>query len=446
MNIQHIYALYQQSRSICTDSRKVTDGCVFFALKGDHFDANQFAAQAIQQGAACAVIDDPQYAHIPHTILVANTLQCLQQLAKYHRKQLNIPVLAITGSNGKTTTKELVNAVLSTQYKTHATQGNLNNHIGVPLTLLSMPTDTQIAIVEMGANHVGEIADLCQIALPTHGIITNIGKAHLEGFGGIKGVIKAKSELYRYLEATNGVAFVNATQAYLPTLAEGIARTIWYGRDSETLMPLDTKGEYEIQKTDNLSFKYVTRKDGEWQTICTQIYGGYNFNNALAAVAVGQYFGVTDSNMLAGIEHYIPTNNRSQVVHIRNQTYIMDAYNANPTSMMAALENFASLAAENKGVILGDMLELGADTASEHQKIVTWLLAHPSIKYVYLVGTYFGATTRNSAWSYASHVAQLNQVFYDAYQQPTTWLIKGSRGIGLEKFREVANNLPTPKH
>ena len=415
MTIQKIHNIFLDSSGVCTDSRKVEKNNIFFALKGANFNGNLFAEQAIQEGCSYAIIDEKEFQKSEQYILVDDVLECLQKLSKYHRKQLNCPVIGITGTNGKTTTKELIYAVLSTQYKTIATQGNFNNHIGIPLTLLSTPLDTEILIVEMGANHPGEIAFLSNIAKPNFGIITNIGKAHLEGFGGYKGVIKTKSELYHYIKNNGGKLFVNAKDELLLNLSQNIKRTT-YSNNSQFL-----------SANPFVQFSY------EETEISTQLIGAYNFPNLAAACHIGKYFDITISNCKKAIEKYIPTNNRSQLEISNNgNTLILDAYNANPSSMRVAIESLQQMNASNKTVILGEMLELGNDSLKEHQEIVE-LLKVSNFQRVFLVGEEFQKTTK-----YFSSFANTNELNNWLKSNPiteSTILLKGSRGIRLEELK-----------
>jgi len=415
MKIEQLYKLFTESYLIDTDTRKIRKGSLFFALKGDNFNGNMFAKQAIENGAKYAIIDEDKYSINTNTILVDNVLESLQKLANYHRNKLNTPIISLTGSNGKTTTKELINAVISKKYKTTATTGNLNNHIGVPLTLLSMTAKTEMGIIEMGANHLKEIENLCKIAEPNFGYITNFGKAHLEGFGSVEGVIKAKSELYDFLRNNNGTAFVNADDALQIKQSTGI-KTVEFST-------------HEIQFMEANPFVKVRFKNTE---INSQLIGKYNFNNIAAAIAIGNYFNIPIDNIKEGIENYIPSNNRSQIIEKGTNKIILDAYNANPSSMTAALENFHQLKAENKIVLLGDMFELGNDSKTEHQKIADLVAAY-NFNEVYLIGKAFSTTSAKNAFIYDSFEtfkasnATLN--FTHA-----TILIKGSRGMALERI------------
>jgi UDP-N-acetylmuramoyl-tripeptide--D-alanyl-D-alanine ligase len=428
---EHLYSIFQQHPLVCTDTRSVIKDSIFFALKGDNFNANKFAEQALQNGCAYAVIDEADYKKDERFLLVPDVLLALQDLARYHRRQLNIPVIGITGSNGKTTTKELINSVLSRGFRTYATKGNLNNHIGVPLTLLSITREHEMAIVEMGANHIGEIKDLCSISQPTHGIITNIGKAHLEGFGGARGVIKAKNELYQYVHSAKGMLFVNLDNPLLTDLSASASRYT-YGTTTDA----DVTGEY-LGADPYVQFRWKASIDPNpmsvKETISTQLLGKYNFENLLAAAAIGHYFELSAEEIRIALASYVPSNNRSQVMKKGTNTILLDAYNANPTSMTAAIENFAELPATKKMVVLGDMLELGNDSAHEHQDIID-LLHEKKIANVILVGDHFSKVDNIIN---AKQFINTDEALAWMKQQQvdnTTILIKGSRGIKLEKL------------
>ncbi len=415
MTIEKLHHIFLNSSGVCTDSRKIEKDNIFFALKGDNFNGNLFAEQAIQEGCSYAIIDSKEFQKNKQYILVDDVLECLQKLSTYHRKQLNCPVIGITGTNGKTTTKELMYAVLNTEYKTIATQGNFNNHIGVPLTLLSTPLDTEILIVEMGANRPGEIAFLSNIAQPNFGIITNIGKAHLEGFGGYKGVIKTKSELYHYIKSNGGKLFVNAKDELLLNLSKNIERTT-YSNNSKFLSA-NPFVQFSCEETE----------------ISSQLIGSYNYPNLAAACCIGKYFGITIRNCKKAIENYTPTNNRSQVEKSnKGNTLILDAYNANPCSMRVAIESLQHLSTTNKIAIIGDMLELGNDSLQEHQEIVE-LLKASNFQSVFLVGEEFQKTT-NSFSSFAN-TNKLNNWLQSNPITDSTILLKGSRGIRLEDLK-----------
>lgn len=420
-NIEDLYEHFLNSTGISTDTRTIQSGNLFFALKGPNFNANQLAAQALEKGASLAVIDDPDF-NQEGCFLVVDALTTLQVLARHHRRQLNIPVLAITGSNGKTSTKELTRDVLATKYRVLATRGNLNNHIGVPLTLLSIGKDIELAIIEMGANHVGEIAALCQIAEPSHGLITNIGKAHLEGFGGIEGVIRGKSELYDFLIRNEGVIFVNARQEVLRNMAERrIPRPYYYPRP----------GDFFSAKL--LTAKPTVTFEGEdGERVETQIHGEYNFDNICTALCVGKYFEVDMTLAHEAVAAYVAENNRSQKIVCGDKTVILDAYNANPSSMAAALKNLAEVAEGHKTAILGDMYELGAEAAKEHARLGE-MTAELKIDLTIFCGKLMKAAADNNADSiYFENKDELSLYLEQNVIPAGHVLIKGSRGMGLE--------------
>ena len=423
---EEIYSIFLKNRSISTDSRQLLPGCLFFALKGENFDGNKYAQKAIEAGAAYAVIDDENYDG-PATILVDDVLITLQNLANMHRRHFKIPVVAITGSNGKTTTKELLNAVLSQKYKVTATKGNLNNHIGVPLTLLGITDETQLAIIEMGANHQGEIAQLCAIAEPTHGLITNIGKAHLDGFGGYEGVIKAKSELYSWLRASGGVAFVNSGNQLLMELTTGIERTL-YGTQEEAF----ARGKIK-ENTDMMAIDWITETGTI--NIETNLAGNYNFENVMAAICAGMFFEVPLSEIRTAISSYFPSNSRSQVMKTAKNSIILDAYNANPTSMQAAIENLRQVKAMHKMVILGDMLELGDESLPEHSAL-TKLIEESDFEQVILVGPDF-TEVAHSIFTCFRTSDEARDWLKTQNISGFTILVKGSRGIKMEKVLEA---------
>lgn len=415
MEIQVLHQLFLKSSGICTDTRKIKSHCMFFALKGENFDANAFADDAVQKGADFVIIDNPIYckANSNNYILVKDTLKTLQELAKFHRQYLNIPILALTGSNGKTTTKELINIVLSKNFKTVATTGNLNNHIGVPLTLLSMDNSTEIGIVEMGANHPGEIALLSNIALPNYGYITNFGKAHLEGFGSIEGVMKAKSELYENLKITDGIAFVNANDAKQMSVTAHQKRVF-----TENLV---------IIETNNSEFLTVQYQD---TVIKTHLVGNYNLSNVAAALSIGIYFDIPITAIKTAIESFEPDNKRSQFIDKQYCKIILDAYNANPTSMEAAILNFTKSNASQKIMILGDMFELGSESEVEHQRIAE--IAENNCKKVILIGERFYNTPTLFAQKY-KNIEDFKTIFDTQTFIDHTILIKGSRGMAMER-------------
>ncbi|WP_395059418.1 UDP-N-acetylmuramoyl-tripeptide--D-alanyl-D-alanine ligase [Flavobacterium sp.] len=425
MKIEEIYQCYLQCTSVNTDTRKIENNTLFIALKGENFDANTFAEEALSKGALFVIIDDKKY----HTdkkkmILVSNSLQTLQELAKYHRQQLGLPIIALTGSNGKTTTKELINEVLSKKYNTKATIGNLNNHIGVPLTLLSFTEDTDIGIVEMGANHQKEIELLCSITEPDFGYITNFGKAHLEGFGGIEGVIKGKSELYNYLEIYRKTAFVNLDDEIQNEKTLQITR-----------YSFSQKAKSDIKIDSIAANPMVIIKYNKIETQ-SNLIGLYNANNIIAAITIGKYFNISDIDIKEAIENYIPTNNRSQLIEKNSNHIILDAYNANPSSMTAAISNFIQIEAKEKIAILGDMFELGKESLIEHAKVIQ-LLENTQIE-TYFVGKDF----------FKSKIEKENLHFFDTYEnfeknfktvnpKNQKILIKGSRGMALERTLEI---------
>lgn len=432
--IEQLYQHFLKHPLVCTDTRDIQANSIFFALKGANFDGNKFAEQALNSGSAIAVIDDPEYKKDERFFLVKDVLTALQDLANYHRKQLSIPVIGITGSNGKTTSKELVNSVLSKKYKVLATKGNLNNHIGVPLTLLSITQEHEMAIIEMGANHQGEIAQLCAIAEPDFGIITNIGKAHLEGFGGIEGVKKGKSEIYRYLQDKKGKVFVHGDDETLAELAFNNDK-ITYG----TKKLYDIIGAVVNTGTEFISFQWATRYTASSlksaPVVTTQLVGIYNYHNLLCAACVGNYFKVEDELINQALSEYTPSNNRSQLQKTANNTLILDYYNANPTSMTAAIENFANLKQENKMAILGDMLELGEESQKEHEAIIQ-LLKQKNIQAL-LVGPLFCNAGNGSTFQLFANSDDANTYLQSNPIKNATILIKGSRGIKLEKVLET---------
>lgn len=425
VNIADLYQLFLQYPSVQTDTRKLQNGDIFFALKGPNFNGNLFAAQALAAGAAYVVADEAIAGTDDRIIMVDDVLTTLQQLAKYHRQQFNIPVIAITGSNGKTTTKELVHAVLSAQYKTYTTKGNLNNHIGIPLTLLRIQQDAEMAIVEMGANHQKEIESYCTYVLPTHGIITNCGKAHLEGFGGVEGVKKGKGELYDFIRSTKGIIFRNNDYDYLWKMSTGIDQVISYGTANANVI-----GEAKQHHT----FLSVAMNNIEGlTTIDTQLVGDYNLPNILCAVAVGQHFNVPAVKIQMALEHYQPDNSRSQMVQKGTNHIILDAYNANPTSMKAAIENFAALQANNKVLMLGGMMELGEESLAEHQAIIDLIHQH-QWKHVVLVGGDFAQLPHG--YLYFTNATEAKAWFVQAQLEHTHCLVKGSRSMQMEKILE----------
>jgi len=428
MEIASLYAIFKNYPMVSTDTRNIPSNSIFFALKGANFNGNAFAKEALSKGASYCVIDEQEFAINDKMILVDDVLKSLQQLANYHRNQLGLPILAITGTNGKTTTKELITAVLSKKFRVDSTKGNLNNHIGVPLTLLSMDESTEFGVVEMGANHPGEIKILCDIANPDFGIVTNIGKAHLEGFGSFEGVIKTKSELYDFIRNKGGKCFINADNSLLSKQAEGI-ETISYGESTSYYMT------GELASTDNYLVVKALFPKG-WLYLKSNLVGNYNFENLLAAACIGKYFEVDPILIQDAIAQYTPSNNRSQLIKKANNTIIMDAYNANPTSMMAALKNFGAIQHANKCLILGDMLELGDASAEEHQKI-TDFIEEQAFSDVYLVGPQFKNTIDRTQKKKFEQVELLSIYLKTQPIENKLILIKGSRGIHLEKVLDL---------
>lgn len=422
MDIKKIHDLFLSSSTVCTDTRKITEDCMFFALKGENFDGNKFASDALKKGAKYAIIDNKDFQIGNQYILVDNVLKTLQNLASYHRKYLNLKIIALTGSNGKTTTKELINAVLSKNYNTIATVGNLNNHIGVPLTLLSMDKTTEIGIVEMGANHQKEIEFLCSIAMPDFGYITNFGKAHLEGFGGVEGVIKGKSELYTHLKDNAKYILVNTEDNKQVELTHDYSNTIPFGIN-ESHKQIEF---LEANPCVNVQFEDIT--------ISSQLIGSYNFSNISAAIAFGTYFNISKTAIKNAIENYIPQNNRSQIINKNSNKIILDAYNANPTSMQAALDNLNSLNDSNKVAILGDMFELGDAAEKEHAFIANYA-SELNFEYLYLVGENFEKTSTHQTCF--KSFDDLKQHIIDSEKiKDSTILVKGSRGMALERLIE----------
>ena len=425
MDIPHLHSLFLQCASVSTDTRKIEPKSLFVAIKGDRFDANTFAAEALDKGASYVIIDNPQYVIDERTILVPDSLVALQELAKFHRTFLNLPIIGLTGSNGKTTTKELINAVLSQKFKIGATVGNLNNHIGVPLTLLSFNPETQIGIVEMGANHQKEIEFLCTIAQPDFGYITNFGKAHLEGFGGVEGVIKGKSEMYQYLSQNGKMVFVNLEDPIQIQKSETMDR-FTFGLQKE---------EANINIT-AMSANPFVQVNYDRHAIQSHLIGLYNANNINAAITIGKYFNVPDEAIKTAIEGYIPENNRSQLHFKNTNRIILDAYNANPSSMSAALENFIQLVNPNKLAILGDMFELGAESLSEHQQIVESLIGHSEIEVLFVGHDFYSAAANHAHFHFFENFDALTEYVETKQFEQTEILIKGSRGMALERILE----------
>lgn len=432
MEISELYKLYRQYPSIQTDTRKLKKGDIFFALKGPKFNANLFARQALESGAEYAIVDEEPEQPDDRIIKVADSLKTLQDLARYHRMQFEntnaektTPFIAITGSNGKTTSKELMHAVLSSTYKTYTTEGNLNNHIGIPLTLLKVKGDAEIAIIEMGANHQKEIEGYCSYTRPTHGVITNCGKAHLEGFGGVEGIKKGKGELFDYLRANNGTAFVMWDYDYLREMSAGILHIITYGTNAASITGVvkSSSGLLEVSIT----------KGADLDTINTNLVGEYNLPNVLLAVAVGKYFNVPDEKIKIALQNYIPSNSRSQLIQQDTNKIILDAYNANPTSMKAAIENFAKMDGEQKVLMLGGMMELGEESLYEHQQLVELINKYPW-KDVVLVGDVFKNT--DHPFLNFGNSDEAKEWYKQQRYTNTNILIKGSRSTQMEKVLE----------
>ncbi len=420
MELAFLYEQFMELRSVTTDTRKIKKGDLFFALKGPSFDGNTFADTALEMGAAFVIVDNPEVVKDDRYLLVDDVLTTLQQLANLHRRTLGIPILAITGSNGKTTTKELVNVVMRKKYKTYATVGNLNNHIGIPLTLLAMDESIEFGIVEMGANHQREIASYCSYVEPNYGLINNVGKAHLEGFGGFEGVKIGKGELYQYLFDTNGIAFIHSKNEHLMEMSP-FENPVLYGRNSDYY-------NAKFLKSD----PFVALIAGNEELVESKLIGDYNFDNILAALCIGKYFGVPSIAANAAIEEYDPTNNRSQIVKTEKNELILDSYNANPTSMRAAIENFASMQKPNKVIVVGDMYELGEESAVEHATIGALLKLLTDTK-VILVGMHMAAAFKEC--DTASYFERKEAVVAYLEANPitdSTVLLKGSRGMGLE--------------
>ncbi len=426
VTIPELYKRFLDHPSVQTDTRKLKQGDIFFALKGPNFNANEFALQALDNGASYAVVDEEISSVDPRIIVVEDTLLALQELAKYHREQFSIPFIGITGSNGKTTSKELVYAVLSSHYTTYTTQGNLNNHIGVPLTLLSVRPDAEMAVIEMGANHQKEIEGYCRYAQPTHGIITNAGKAHLEGFGGVEGVKKGKGELFDYLRVHKGTAFVFADYDYLTAMSAGIPEIVRYGTSEGVLRGHILSSEPYLSVAVTTGLQHVSE-------IHTQLVGDYNLPNILCAVAIGNHFSVPEEKIKAAIENYTPSNSRSQLVKKDSNTIILDAYNANPTSMKAAIENFARLNADKKVLMLGGMMELGDDSLKEHRGVIELIKQYPWTGVV-LVGGDFEKIDHGFI-SFPDSV-EAKKWFNQQGFTGTHLLIKGSRSMQMEKILE----------
>lgn len=426
MEIKDIHDLFLKCSSVSIDTRKIENNSMFFAIKGERFDANTFTEEALKKGASYVIIDNQDYFIGERTILVENTLETLQKLSKFHREYLKLPIIALTGSNGKTTTKELVNVVLSKRYITKATVGNLNNHIGVPLTLLSFDSKTEIGIVEMGANHQKEIEFLCEIAQPDFGYITNFGKAHLEGFGGVEGVIKGKSEMYQFLSENNKYVFVNLDDAIQTEKTENNLRI--------TFSQIDKNASVFINSTTANPFVEI---DYNGIKIKSNLIGLYNANNINVAITIGKYFKVSDEEIKEAIESYVPENNRSQMLVKNSNEIILDAYNANPSSMEVAIKNFLQLDKENKVAILGDMFELGEESLSEHKNIIALLEKESDIK-TYFIGSHFYANKiENEFVNFFENFETFSDFIKKERLENKMILIKGSRGMALERTLEL---------
>ena len=426
MEINEIHGLFLKCNSVSIDTRKIENNSMFFAIKGERFDANTFAEEALKKGASYVIIDNNDYFIDERTILVEDTLETLQKLSKFHREYLKLPIVALTGSNGKTTTKELINVVLSKRYITKATIGNLNNHIGVPLTLLSFDSKTEIGIVEMGANHQKEIEFLCEIAQPDFGYITNFGKAHLEGFGGVEGVIKGKSEMYQFLLDNNKFVFVNLDDAIQTEKTENNLRI--------TFSQIDKNASVFINSSTANPFVEIMYNGIK---IKSNLIGLYNANNINAAITIGKYFKVSDEEIKEAIESYVPENNRSQMLVKNSNEIILDAYNANPSSMEVAIENFLQLDKENKVAILGDMFELGEESLQEHRNIIALLEKEADVK-TYFVGSHFFANKIESEWvTFFETFEAFSDFIKEEKLLHQTILIKGSRGMALERTLEL---------
>ena len=420
MMMTDLYDRYLQNPKICTDTRKITTGCLFFALKGPHFNGNEFAKEALKKGASYAIVDDELYAIDDRYILVKDALTTLQELARFHRKELKCKVLGITGSNGKTTSKELCLQVLKKKYNTLATSGNLNNHIGVPLSILSISTDTEIAIIEMGANHINEIEFLCGIAQPDYGVITNVGKAHLEGFGSLEGVLQAKTELYRYLATKNAPVFVKDNDYVLIDKIPKECPIIRYGELKNS--------NYIIKSNGAQPFVKVLLNETQIQS---QLIGDYNFDNIALSIAIGMEFGLETIDIKEAIESYVASNNRSQIIKTNTNTILLDAYNSNPMSLEKAIQNLENIKHENKVMILGDMFELGEETNIEHQKIIDQCLKS-GVSNVFLVGKIFNAIN-NTKYTSFDNTTDLVELLKTQSIEDAFILIKGSRGMKLEQ-------------
>jgi UDP-N-acetylmuramoyl-tripeptide--D-alanyl-D-alanine ligase len=430
MSTEELYKLFTGNPDVCTDTRNIKKGSIFFALKGENFNGNSFAEKALENGAAYAVIDQHEFRKNDRYILTDDVLDTLQHLANYHRRQLKCPVLAITGSNGKTTTKELISRVLAKKYKVHSTHGNLNNHIGVPLTILSAPMETEMLVVEMGANHKQEIQTLCAIAMPDYGIISNVGKAHLEGFGGFEGVKKGKGEMYEFLALHHGCAFVNGNNPHLSAMIreKNVKRKIVYGTDKS----FDCSGTL-LETFPFLNVKWNAGDKGG--TISSKLVGDYNFENILAAACIGNYFAVDPDKICQAIEEYVPDNSRSQFLKLGSNTVLLDAYNANPSSMEVALKNFSMMEGNHKLVFLGEMAELGKESEQEHKQLID-LVKSLKFEKVILVGKKFSTLIDAMPGVYFDSSADAARWTKEQQISDATILIKGSRSSKMELVLE----------
>lgn len=433
-----LYTHYRRYPTVCTDTRNILENSIFFALKGERFNGNAFAAEALESGARYAVIDEPEYQTDKRMLLVPDVLEALQALATHHRNQLHIPVIGVTGTNGKTTTKELLHAVLSRSYNTFATKGNLNNHIGVPLSLLSIPEDTQLAIIEMGANHQGEIQALCKIAQPTHGLITNVGKAHLEGFGSFEGVMKAKGELYNYLATNGGFVFIRGDNPLLESMANKrglFSHELATDRMSYGLVEgNDLVGRLQDVEPP-LRIQWHTADDTTWRDAPSQLTGAYNAENILAAISVGLHFDVSETDIATAIATYSPSNNRSQISKSATNTVIRDYYNANASSMAAALDNLAQLRASAKVAILGDMFEMGADTFDAHHAIVEQARRMPLARRIFVGKAFYEHHDSHDEFYETTAAAML--ALAENPVRDALVLLKASRGMAFEKLIDL---------
>ncbi|WP_431159176.1 UDP-N-acetylmuramoyl-tripeptide--D-alanyl-D-alanine ligase [Winogradskyella poriferorum] len=427
MEIEAIYSKFLEANNLTTDTRKLSEGSMYVALKGENFDGNRFVKDAFEKGAKYCIVDDPNACINSNCMLVKNSLETLQALARHHRHQFQFPIIGLTGSNGKTTTKELIYAVLSTTYKVKATKGNLNNHIGVPLTLLEFPLDLDFGIVEMGANHQKEIEFLSHISQPDYGLITNFGKAHLEGFGGVEGVIKGKSELYDFVRSNNKTAFINGDDPKQIKQIGTYSNTVVFGSNEEN--------DCVIEFIDAKPFVKIRYNNTE---INSQLIGTYNFGNIAVATAIGHHFKISTDNIKAGIENYVPENNRSQIIKKGSLEIILDAYNANPSSMLGALTNFRQIESDTKYLFLGDMFELGDEAIVEHQNIIDFAEQNFS-KNIFLIGeNFYRSKTKPTTQKFKTFQDLIPQL-KSHHIENATLLIKGSRGMALERILEFIN-------